>query len=72
MDKFEIRISKLETNPNFQMTKIQTVLNIRNYDFEFVSTNFIKSGVFRASDFLLSEQAHPDKKAVFPEAGNYR
>jgi len=47
-------------------------LNIRIYDFEFVSTNFIKSGVLRASDFLLIEQENPDKTVAFPKAGNYR
>jgi hypothetical protein len=58
------------TNQKFQCSKRFLILII--WKFGFVSTNFIKSGVFRVSDFLLSEQAHPDKTAVCPKAGNYR
>ena len=47
------------------MTKIRNRFDIRKYDLGFVS-NF----VFRASDFMLSEQVHLDKTAVYPEAGN--
>ena len=51
---FEIRISPdfiklVETNSNIKFTKFKTVLNIRIYDFEFVS-NF----GFRYSDFINS------------------
>jgi len=52
IQKFEIRISKSETNPKLKFPNVQNRIVSR---FEFGSFEFVSSFEFRASDFVINK-----------------